>query len=292
MIFYPNFHSTSQKQFLGVTIPASATPDVAGDLKIALDTLYNHPNVGPFIAFRLIQQFVTSNPSHAYIQRVATVFNNNGSGVRGDMGAVIKAVLMDPEARDMSAVTSTTFGKLREPVVRLANWMRAFNAASKSGTWLMVSTSANTSLSQSALTAGSVFNFWRPGYVPPNTQLGANNLYAPEMTAVDVVTVAGYLNTMQTTINSGIGSGNDITSSYSNETAIANDASALTDRMNNLLLYGQMSPTLHQRIVDAVNAITIPGGAATQAQIDAALLNRAKLATFLAMASPEYLTQR
>jgi hypothetical protein len=97
---------------------------------------------------------------------------------------------------------------------------------------------------------------------------------------------------MQTTINSGIGSGNDITSSYSNETAIANDASALTDRMNNLLLYGQMSPTLHQRIVDAVNAITIPGGAATQAQIDAALLNRAKLATFLAMASPEYLTQR
>src|SRR5579871_3347391 len=89
MIFYPQFHSTSQKQFLGTTIPASSTPDVAGDLKIALDTIFNHPNVGPFIAQRLIQQFVTSNPSHAYIQRVATVFNNNGSGVRGDMAAVM-----------------------------------------------------------------------------------------------------------------------------------------------------------------------------------------------------------
>jgi uncharacterized protein (DUF1800 family) len=293
LIFYPQYHSTSQKQFLGVTIPASSTPDVAGDLKIALDTLFNHPNVGPFIAQRLIQQFVTSNPSHAYIQRVATVFNNNGSGVRGDLAAVITAVLTDTEARDMNAVSSQTFGKLREPVIRLANWMRAFYGSSQSGTWLMSSTSANTSLSQSPLTSSSVFNFWRPGYVPPNTQLGAQNLYAPEFQVVDEVTVAGYLNTMKSAVDTGIGSSNDIRSTYATETSLANDPNALTDRVNRLLLYGQMSSTLHQRIVDAVTGVTIPsGGTTTQAQINAALLNRAKLAVYLAMASPEYLAQR
>jgi uncharacterized protein (DUF1800 family) len=293
MIFYPNFHSTSQKQFLGVTIPASSSPDVAGDLKIALDTIYNHPNVGPFIAFRLIQQFVTSNPSHAYIQRVATVFNNNGSGVRGDMAAVITAVLTDPEARDATVVSSKTFGKLREPVIRLANWMRGFGATSQSGTWLMTSTSANTSLSQSPLTSGSVFNFWRPGYVPPNTQLGAQNLYAPEFQGVDEVTVAGYLNTMRTVVDTGIGTSSDIRSAYTTEISLANDATALTNRVNQILLYGQMSATLQQRITDAVNGVTIPSGASvTQAQINAALLNRAKIAVFLAMASPEYIVQR
>lgn len=298
MIAYPQFHSTSQKDFLGVTISASTTVDTAGDIKIALDTLFNNPNVGPFIAFRLIQQLVTSNPSPAYIQRVASVFNNNGSGVRGDMAAVVTAVLSDTEARDMSNVSSASFGKLREPVVRLANWMRAFSAASQSGNWLMTSTSANTSLGESALTSSSVFNFWRPGYAPPNTQLAAHNLLAPEFQGVDEVTVAGYLNTMQAAIGTGIGSvppggsGADIRSAYTAETAIANDAGALADRMNYLLLYGQMSATLRQRLMDAINGVAIPGGSATQAQINSALLNRAKIAVFLTMASPEYLAQR
>jgi uncharacterized protein (DUF1800 family) len=292
MIFYPQFHSTSEKKFLGVTIAASGTPDVGGDLKIALDTIFNHPNVGPFIALRLIQQFVTSNPSPAYVSRVAAVFNNNGSGVRGDMGAVISAVLKDAEARDISVVTSTTFGKLREPVIRLANWMRAFNASSQSGNWSVQSTSANTSLSQSPLTSASVFNFWRPGYVPPNTQLGSQNLYAPEFQVVDEVTTAGYLNTVQNTINSGIGTANDVRSAYASEIALAGDPNALLDRLNTLLLYGQMSAKLRQLVSEAVTGVAIPGGSATQAQIDAAMLNRAKLAVFLVMASPDYLVQR
>ncbi|HEX5006678.1 MAG TPA: DUF1800 family protein, partial [Hyphomonadaceae bacterium] len=93
MIFYPNFHSTSTKAFLGTTIAASATVDGPGDLNTALNALFNHANVGPFISHRLIQQMVTSNPSPAYVNRVATVFNNNGAGVRGDMAAVIRAIL-------------------------------------------------------------------------------------------------------------------------------------------------------------------------------------------------------
>jgi uncharacterized protein (DUF1800 family) len=298
MIFYPQYHSTSEKRFLGTTIEASATVDVAGGLRRALDTIANHPNVGPFIATRLIQQLVTSNPSPGYVQRVATVFNNNGQGVRGDMAAVIRAVLLDAEARDMANASSQTFGKLREPVIRLATWMRAFGATSQSGDWLISSTSANTSLAQSPLASPSVFNFWRPGYVPPNTTLGARSLLAPEFQSVDEVTVAGYVNTMQNVVNNGIGStppggsGNDVRSSYAAEIAVANDAAALTERMNTLLLYGQMSPTLRTRIQEAVTAIAVPAAGSSQAQIDAALLNRAKIAVFLTLISPEFLAQR
>ena len=298
MTVYNQFHSISQKDFLGVSIPASTTADTAADVKFALDTIFNHPNVGPFIAYRLVQQLVTSNPTPAYVQRVATVFNNNGKGVRGDMAAVVTAVLTDTEARDMTSVSSPGFGKLREPILRLAHWMRAFSATSQSGNWLMGSTSANTSLGQSPLTSPSVFNFWPPGYAPPNTQLASHNLLAPEFQGVDEISVSGYLNTMQSTIGSGIGSvptggtGADIQSTYAQEVAIANDANALADRMNLLLLYGQMTATLRQRLVDAINGVTIPGGTATQAQINAALLNRAKIAVFLTMASPDYLAQR
>jgi hypothetical protein len=137
-----------------------------------------------------------------------------------------------------------------------------------------------------------VFNFFRPGYSPPNTRMGNQNLVVPEYQLVDEVSVAGYLNTMQTAINSGVGASNDIATSYPNELAVASDATALTARINLLLLYGQMSSGLQSKIIAAVNAVTIPGATSTQAQITAAQLNRAKLAIFMTMASPEYITQR
>ena len=293
MIPYPSFHATTAKTFLGVTIPASTTADPPGDLKIALDTLFNHPNVGPFISKQLIQRLVTSNPSPAYVGRVAAVFNNDGKGVRGNMGAVVQAILMDADARTTSAaLADPNFGKLREPVIRMANWMRAFNAQSASGGWLETSTASNTSLAQAPLTSSSVFNFFRPGYIAPGTKTGKLGFVAPEFQIADEVSVAGYLNTMQATITSGVGTGKDITVAYTTEMGVANDANALADRMNLLLLNGQMSPALRTRIVDAANAVAIPGGTATQAQINAALLNRAKLASFMALASSEYLAQR
>ena len=293
MIPYPAFHSLSAKTFLGTTIPASATANPAGDLKIALDTLFNHPNVGPFISKQLIQRLVTSNPTPAYVGRVAAVFNNNGSGVRGDMAAVVKAILLDPEARNTAAaMADPNFGKLREPVVRMANWMRAFSAQSASGGWLLATTSSNTSLSQSALASPSVFNFFRPGYSPPGTKLGNLGYVAPEFQVVDEVSSAGYINTMQSAVGNGVGSAADIKSGYATEIAIANDASALVERMNLLLLNGQMSTTLRTKMTEAVSAVAIPGGAASQATITAALTNRAKLAIFMAMVSPEYLVQR
>jgi uncharacterized protein (DUF1800 family) len=291
MIPYAAFHSTSAKSFLGTTIPAGGA-DAAADLRVALDTIANHPNVGPFISKQLIQRLVTSNPSPAYVGRVAAVFNSNGQGARGDLGAVVRAILLDPEARDAANAAAPSYGKLREPVVRLANWMRAFNARSQSTTWLMASTSANTSLNQSPLTSNSVFNFFRPGYSPPNTRMGQAGLVAPELQIVDEVSAVGYLNTIQTAINTGIGARSDIASTYATEVPLAGDVGALLDRVNLLLTYGQMSPTLRTRISEAVSAVPIPGGTATPAQISAAQLNRVKLAVFLTMVSPEYLSQR
>jgi uncharacterized protein (DUF1800 family) len=296
MLMYNTYHSISAKSFLGTNIAAvtATTVDGTADIKTALDTLFNNPNVGPFISRQLIQRLVTSNPSPAYVSRVASVFNNNGAGVRGDMGAVVKAILMDDEAR--TASSDITYGKLREPIVRMANWMRAFEVTSQSGSYLLGSTSANTLLGQSALNSPSVFNFFRPGFIPPNTVLGSKNKLAPEFQLVDEVYVASYVNLMQTAVNTGVGStptggtGSDIRSSYTKELALAGDPTALVERVNSLLYYGQMSDVLKTKIITAVTAVNITTG--TQTQIDTARLNRVKLAVFLGLASPEFLVQR
>jgi len=291
MIIYAQYHSTSQKAFLGATIPASATVDGPGDLKIALDTLFNHPNTGPFVSRQLIQRLVTSNPSPAYVQRVAGVFNNNGAGVRGDMGAVVTAILMDPEARNATSAEDPAYGKLREPVIRMTHMMRAFQGNSASGKWQVRTTGANTSLGQTPLLASSVFNFWRPGYVPPaTTVLGSRNLVAPEFQIVNEVTNAGYVNVIEQTISNGIGTSNDVRLSLRNEVLIADQPELLADRLNRLLLAGQMSSALRKRVLDTLNAYAISPTDLTQAS--QAKTNRVKAAVLLVMTSPEYLVQR
>ncbi len=284
MIAYNNYHSISAKSFLGTTIAASTTADTSGDVKTALDALFNHPNVGPFISRQLIQHLVTSNPSPAYVQRVATVFNDNGSGVRGDLGAVVKAILLDSEAR--TASSGADYGKIREPVVRLANWMRSFGVASASGNWLMTSTAGQTSLYEAPLTSPSVFNFFRPGYVPSNTALGAKGLEAPEFQITDEVTTAAYVNLMQSALTNGVGTSGDINSTYPEEVALANTPQSLVDHIN-LLLGAQLSAQTETNIVSAVSTITVPATSSGTAE-----LNRVRLAILMVMAAPEYLTQR
>ncbi len=290
MIAYSAYHSTSAKTFLGTTIAASSTADTAGDVKTALDTLFNHPNVGPFISRQLIQRLVTSNPSPAYVQRVAAVFNDNGHGVRGDMGAVVKAILLDSEAR--TASSDVDYGKLREPVVRLGNWLRSFTVTSASGNWLATSTAAQTSLYEAPLTSPSVFNFFRPGYVPPNTHLGAKGLQAPEFELVDEVSSAAYVNFMQGVLTNGWGAAAsgattpDMNSAYANEITLADTPSSLVDHVD-LVLDAQMSTQTKANIVTAVTAISVPATAG-----DAARLNRVRLAILMTMSSPEYLVQR
>lgn len=289
---YNQFHSTSQKSFLGVTIPPQTANQgqTNADIKIALDTLFNHPNVGPFISAQLIQRLVSSNPSTDYIQRVATVFNNNGAGVRGDMKAVIHAILMDPEARDTAETTVET-GKLREPVVRLVNWMRAFNARSNDGRFLLGGTTdPSTQLAQSPMYSPSVFNFYRPGYVPPNTLVGAAGLVSPEFQITTETSVAGYLNFMRGVVQSGIGTATagvrDIQPNYATEISLANDPDALIDRVSLLLTTSPLSQTTRLKVRNAVASVSIG-----TANPDNDRRNRVYLAVYLVMASPEYILQ-
>lgn len=298
---YPKFHSISEKKFLSATIPAQSAASagsMASDLKIALDTLFNHPNVGPFIGKQMIQRLTTSNPSPAYVSRVTNAFNTGsaygfGNGQRGDMKAVVAAVLLDPEARPANPAAGD--GKLREPVLRLAHWARAFGASSASGSYKVGSTDSSTSsLGQTPMRSASVFNFYRPGYVPPNTNVATAGLVSPEMQITHETTVAGYINFMQSTVQSGIGTSvnnvRDLRSLYSTEMALASNSDQLLDRVNLLLMAGNMKASTRNSIKTAVDAITISTTNATSAET--ARRQRAQLAVFLAMVAPEYLVQK
>jgi uncharacterized protein (DUF1800 family) len=293
---FPQFHSTSEKSFLGTTIAANTSPDPVGDLNRALDVIAGHSNVGPFIGRQLIQRLVKSNPSAAYVGRVAQAFNTGsyqsgayivGTGQRGDLRATIAAILLDTEAR---TVTSSDPGKTREPILRLAQWMRAFNARSASGSFFVGTTDdPATSLGQSPMRAPTVFNFYRPGYVPPNTPIATAGLVAPELQIVNEVAVVGYSNFMRSIVQNGVGSNTprDVQPDYTAEMALAHDANLLVDRVSLLLTAGSMSAGSRSLIVTAVNSIPYPG--ANQAT---ARQNRARLAVLFVLSSPDYLVQK
>jgi uncharacterized protein (DUF1800 family) len=291
MTAYPNHHSTDEKDFLGVTIPASGAPDPTGDLKFTLDTLFNHPNLPPFISKQLIQRLVTSNPSPAYVERVAAVFKDNGQGTRGDMKAVITAILMDDEARNLTTANAATYGRVQEPLLRFTHMARAFTAESLSGAFDIGSTEDPAyGLAEMASRSPSIFNWFAPGYVPAGTSIEQAGLTAPEMEITDVTTVIGYLNSMQSVVSSGYGNNQDLYMTLATETALANTPDQLLDRVNLLLLAGQMSSTLRNEILGAVNAISVPTSGDPNA-INNALLARAQTAIFLTVASSEYTAQ-
>jgi uncharacterized protein (DUF1800 family) len=288
---YPSHHSTLQKTFLGVTIPASSSPDPNGDLKIALDTIFNHPNLPAFFSKQMIQHLVTSNPSPAYVSRVAAVFKDNGQGVRGDLKAVITAILTDSEARDTATgMSNPQFGKVREALIRYTHWARAFTAQSRTGGyWQGSSEDPIWGLGQMTLRSPTVFNWFAPGYVPPGTSIEQAGLGAPELQMTNVTSVVGYLNYMQTSVASDANDGFDIFSSYAAEMNLATNAGALVDRVNLLLMAGEMDSTLYSQILSAVSAIPIP--TSNQNAINAALAARVKTAIFLTLASPSYCAQ-
>jgi uncharacterized protein (DUF1800 family) len=288
---FPSHHSTVQKQFLGVTIPASAAPDPEGDLKIALDTLFNHPNLPPFFCKQMIQHLVTSNPSPTYIGNCSAVFKDDGTGVRGNLQAVISEILIDPEARNSAAdFGNPQYGKVRESLLRYTEWARAFTAQSRTGSYDNGSTEDPIwGLGEMSLRSPTVFNWFAPGYVPPGTSIAAANLVAPEMQMTNVSTVVGYINYMQNAIGSGATSGPDMFSSYETEMTLAATPTALLDRINLLLMAGEMDSTLYGQILAAINAIDIPTGDPTAT--NAALLNRVQAAIYLTLASPSFCAQ-
>lgn len=281
MVLDANEHSLLEATFLGVTIPANTPGDQA--LKTALDTLFNHPNVGPFFGKQMIQRLVTSNPSSAYVSRVTAKFNDNGSGVRGDLKAVWRAILMDDEARTLP--TNTTAGKLREPIIRLAQWARTFDIYSSDGTWEIYDLSSSSwGLGQSPLRSSSVFNFFRPGYVPPQTEIAAAGDVAPEFQLHNETTVAGYINFLTSVIRDGIA---NVNADYTAMLAKVTDSQALLDWMNLHLSANQVSTATIARIKTAIDAHPI-----TSTSTDDDKLDRICNCILLLMTCPEYLIQK
>jgi uncharacterized protein (DUF1800 family) len=262
---YPQYHSTEEKRFLGTTITAQTVSNPEASLAVALDTLANHPNVGPFIGRQLIQRLVTSNPSPTYVRDISRVWADNGRGTRGDLKAVV---------------------------------LRAFDYRSDTGWWRVGNTdNPGTALGQSPLRSPSVFNYYRPGYVAPGTTSAARGLAAPELQIAHETSAAGLVNYLRDAVAQGVGASNtlgsvtrrDIQADFSAELALATDPAALVDRVfTRLLPHTAVSAELRSDIVAAVGSIALPTSGSTAT----ALRNRVNTALLLTLVSAEFQVQR
>jgi uncharacterized protein (DUF1800 family) len=282
MAAWPARHSPGTKKLLdGLLLPAGQTPQA--DLNAALNSLFNHPNVGPFISRRLIQFLVTSNPTPGYVSRVATIFNNNGSGVRGDLRAVVRAILTDSEARDLTLAAQPTFGKLREPVIRFTHLLRATGAVAANGRnsvwWL---DSPEDGLGQSPLLAPSVFNFFSPFFARGGA-IAQAGLVSPEFqihTETQVVGSGNLFADMLWNGNFGFDDTGLLVMNFAPWTALAGDANALVSQLALVFTANSMSATTRATLTKAVNAVP-----ATDRQ------ERVRTALTLLMVAPDYVVQ-
>lgn len=280
MELYPDYHSTESKQLLnGMRLPEGQSGQQ--DLEDALDNVFAHPNVGPFIATRLIERLVTSNPTPGYVERVASIFNDNGSGVRGDLQAVVKAILLNDEAR--SASTTPSSGKLKEPLLRLTQLWRAYDARSADGTFVF-RPSTNDVFAQGPLQSPSVFNFFSPFYAPPG-EIADAGLTAPELqiaTEFRNTLITNYFYTQvfrRHSARDGLRA-DEVYLVIEDELALAANPDAMIERIAEKLLGGEISETLHTAAREMVE---------TREADDAA--GRVAEALFLIVSSPEFARQ-
>ena len=316
MVVYPAKHAQNEKTFLGLTIPENT--NAVDSITLALDQLMSVASVGPFLSRQLIQRFTTSNPSPAYISRVTQVFNDGrytlpngigiGGGLRGDLKATIAAILLDRENLEPEA--PNTFGKLREPVLRFTQWARAFNAGTVTPEYTLelydLSSVSNygQGLAQHPFSAPSVFNFYRPGYVPPGTDSGAAGMTVPELQIVTAETIPAYMNfitffAMASTQHADLSVYREIggltgvnfdpelarTSflpDYSTEKNLADDLPALFDHLNLLLAGGALSQAAVDSFIDVVAGVPVEASVDWRA-------TRVGLAVALVMTSADYL---
>jgi uncharacterized protein (DUF1800 family) len=278
MVVFPDHHQSGAKALLnGYTVAAGQTP--AEDLANALDSIFNHPNVGPFVSQRLIQHLVTSNPSPAYVARVAAVFANNGQGVRGDLAAVVRVILTDSEARGELPPTNL-FGHLREPVLFITSALRSLGGQSDG----VLLRSASSAMGQSVFSAETVFSFYPPSYQIPGTQT-----LAPEFGIDNAATALARANFINTLIMQG-GAQPDTTVAGSTGTtvnltpfaAVAN-STALVAQLNQTLMHGSLP-------ADASNIIITAANAAQIGSTDP--LAAARSASYLLLTSPQYQVER
>ncbi len=249
MMMYEEEHEAGPKSLLkGYTVPTGQTG--MQDINDAIHNLATHPNTGPFISYRLIQRLVKSNPSGAYVARVAEVFNNNGNGVRGDMAAVVKAILMDGEARACSFLSDDKNSKLKEPLIKYVHFARAVNKSNPMDYYWNVNYNFSIWVNQDLMDSPSVFNFYLPDH-QPNGEIADEGLVAPEFNLHNTLTAPGYMNQ----VNRWIVSWGQIMSTWEgewmNETQVdfdidyyktlASDTETFINELDKVFTHGSMS---------------------------------------------------
>lgn len=291
---FEQWHEPGPKTILGThTIPQRSSPDTYADINEALDVLFNHSNVGPFISLRLIQRLVKSNPSPAYVGRVSAVFDDNGAGERGDLKAVVKAILLDPEARDCSLFDSDTEGMLREPMIIYTHLMRAFNAANESGDYRNTMGEFYEATGQRPLSAPTVFNFFLPDYQPAGAIKNAGKV-DPAFQILTSETAISYANQLHNWLwedeliqwfnlfngETYYSEQYDTKLNLEDEIPMAHDIrlEELLERLNLILVHGQMTERTKETIYTAVSQFPASNPE-----------RRVKMAIFLVMMSPDYL---
>jgi uncharacterized protein (DUF1800 family) len=236
------------------TLPANTNG--LADISAAIDALAAHPNTAPFVSKSLIKFLVTSNPSPAYVKRVADVYDNNGAGVRGDLFAVVQAILLDAEARDLSLAASPRHGKLQEPLVRVARLVRAFNAGANTPDLQFWGAGKPEDLAQWPFNSPSVFNFFAPGYRHLGV-LAQNGLTSPEFQIENSVSIVRQSNLFAQFVDSSLqtrsaGGTPQFKLDLSPELPLAATPDALVDRLNLLLCNGQLDAAARALIVAAI----------------------------------------
>ncbi len=301
MVMWNSYHEPGVKNLLnGFVVPNRNPVDGVADITDALNNLFNHQNTPPYVCRFLIQRLVTSNPSPAFINRISNIFINNGQGVRGDLAAVIKAILLDPEAKSCNSGENVAFGMLREPFIRYVQINKAFNASTLSGNYRNDMSYVYQYTGQRPLASPSVFNFFQQDYQPIG-EVEEANLVAPEFQITDAQTIAGFINGLYRWVISG-----DVADEYDmftneNDAYYADEISTLDlsgenlytdndklhillDRLNLLLAQGRVSDTSLQTIINVVKEF--PNSTVAEQQ------DRIKLSIYLLMSSPEYLINR
>ena len=295
-------HDSGPKQLLSypgaphTTLPAHQEPQplreyVQSSLEMLIDNVFQHPNVGPFLARQLIQRLITSNPAPAYVDRVAQKFNDNGQGVRGDLKAVIRAILLDNEARSSSIARQPSYGKLSEPVIRFVQMHRAFNAIRPNGYRGLYDFSAATLLNQNPLRAPSVFNFYPPDYSPAGP-LAQNGLLGPEFAITNSTSVAGFADFSKWGIIGGFdhGSstpGNRMIPDTAFYLALATSPQELIDELDLLLCAGGMNTAFKAQVVQSVSKVKVSNPITTAQRTE-----RLNMALWLIINSPDYSVQK
>jgi len=303
-------HSERAKTFLGQTIPENTGAEASIDQAITI--IFDHPNVAPFISRQLIQRFTASNPEPAYVERVANAFETGsftgpdgtkfGSTGRGDLSATLAAILLDESQFDDSEASPgsgdlTDIGKIREPVLNFVHWARAFNVTPVTTEIEgMLLWNTDKTLGQDPLGSLSVFNFYRPGFIPNGTQAGSQNLTVPEMQLVNGASRNSYIDFMTKFImdrSYTIVEDKDVVSfkpDYTSLLEYSEDVPVMIDYLNMLLTSGRMRESTKANITDLMAEIPIRTDA-LENELDDKLL-RAELAVLITVTSPEYMTQQ